>query len=204
MLLLLLEVHPLAAPEAAALSCAWLLLTGVLLPPLICTRGCWSFPSYIGWLPLLPAAASCCCWLRFCSPCSGCRCWLLLAEEPCKGLRLRLAADLFQLLPRKHLLRLAAGLLLLLLRWLLLLLLTAEMPSKFQLFQPILVRPLLPAPLGCCCYWWCCCCCWGPNEKGDVFSFWPLLKDHPSPLPGPHTLSIQIECVVGQRTDSGG
>ena len=69
------------------------------------------------------------CWLQFCSPCSGCRCWLLLAEEPCKGLRLQLAADLFQLLPRKHLLRLAAGLLLLLLRWLLLLLLTAEMPS---------------------------------------------------------------------------
>ena len=134
MLLLLLEVHPLAAPEAAALSCAWLLLTGVLLPPRH------RYPlrlelSQLHWLAAIAASCFCmlaaagCCWLRFCSPCSGCHCWLLLAEEPCKGLRLQLAADLFQLLLRKHLLQLAAGLLLLLLRWLLLLLLTAEMPS---------------------------------------------------------------------------
>ena len=201
MLLLLLEVHPLAAPEAAAPTCVWLLLAGVLLPPRHMYPRLLEL-SQLHWLAAV--AASCCCWLRFYSPCSGCRCWLLLAEEPCKGLRLQLAADLFQLLLRKHLLRLAAGLLLLLLRWLLLLLLTAEMPCKFQLFQPILVRPPLPAPLGCCCYWWCCCCCWGPNEKGDVFSFWPLLKDHLSPLSSPHTLSIQIECMVGQCTDSGG
>ena len=71
MLLLLLEMHPLAAPEAAAPTCVWL-----LLPPrhTVCTRGCWSFPTCIGrlllllaevlfflfWLPLLAAGAGGC------------------------------------------------------------------------------------------------------------------------------------------------
>ena len=60
MLLLLLEVHPLAAPEAAVLSCAWLLLTGVLLPlrhmyPRLLEL------SQLHWLAAV--AASCFCWL---------------------------------------------------------------------------------------------------------------------------------------------
>ena len=59
LLLLLLEVHPLAAPEAAALSCAWLLLTGVLLPPRH------RYPrrlelSQLHWLAAVAASCRCC------------------------------------------------------------------------------------------------------------------------------------------------
>ena len=60
MLLLLLEVHTLAAPEAAALSCAWLQLTGVLLPPRHMYLRLLEL-SQLHWLAA--AAASCFCWL---------------------------------------------------------------------------------------------------------------------------------------------